>query len=281
MVHRRLSTLAWVLALVALAGPPLRAELIAHYQLDGNWTDSSGHGFDAVPNGNPNFTSGRIGQAADFDGNGDYADVAAPVTNIPPFTVAAWVRTSFLPPSGVGQDNHYALSNGGQTSSGHGFSLRLDYSADGTPQWAFSIRDTSGDGTDALSGTDTATAEWTHLVGTWDGGITPGSAHLYVDGQRVSSPAFQSLPHGGSQNLRLAGPSNVTSYLWDGLLDEIGVWNEVLTERQTGILYRVFDGDIAEFEANGRLPEPATSALSLLAALLLTARRRVKNPDVN
>ena len=264
-------------ALQWLAGvQPASGILVGYWPMDGDWTDSSGNSHHGTAGGNPTFATGMVGQAGDFDGTGDRVIFSSPVDNTPPFTASIWVQTDFLPPNPPGgdQNNKYIFSNGGQTSGSIGLSMRLEYYW-GQPQWHGSVR--LADGTVGYVGTPLAfpTTDWTHLTLVWDGTTATDSVVLYVNG---TDNVFTGTPGTGSvgspDDLRIGGPSNSTSYLWDGRLDEAGLWNEALTATEVDTLYRHFGGDIAAFEASGRVPEPSSSLILLTGLTLLLGRRR-------
>ncbi|HSV98843.1 MAG TPA: hypothetical protein VLI39_01625 [Sedimentisphaerales bacterium] len=81
---------------VTLAGPP--EGLIAHWAFDeesGNVAvDSSGNGNDGAIRGNPQWATGMVGGALDFDGNGDFIDCGnSPIFNVTDaLTLGVWVN---------------------------------------------------------------------------------------------------------------------------------------------------------------------------------------------
>ena len=88
----KILTLLMVLSLLPMA-PCFGATLIAHYTFDGNVLDSSGNNFDGIIEGTgTTFTTGQIGQAITFDGNGwvRVADDPALEFGTGDFTVSLW-----------------------------------------------------------------------------------------------------------------------------------------------------------------------------------------------
>ena len=67
--------------------------LVAHFRFDGDCQDSSGNNNHGQPHDDVNFSTGKIGKAASFDGEGDYISVMpkSDVSKIGDFTLSAWV----------------------------------------------------------------------------------------------------------------------------------------------------------------------------------------------
>ena len=84
-----------VFAAPANEAPSLTTGLQAFYKLDDE-TDSSGNGNTLTNNGNVSFASGKIGNAAVFDGGNRFLSIAAPITSRP-LTIAGWVKLNLLP----------------------------------------------------------------------------------------------------------------------------------------------------------------------------------------
>jgi hypothetical protein len=81
------------------------ADLIAHWQFDetsGSIAhDASGNGNDGTLKGDPQWVSGRIGGAIEFDGVDDYVDVGSVgISGTVQRTMAGWVKasTTDIPP---------------------------------------------------------------------------------------------------------------------------------------------------------------------------------------
>ncbi|MDQ6665846.1 MAG: DUF1553 domain-containing protein, partial [Acidobacteriota bacterium] len=71
-----------------------REGLLAHYELDGNVSDSSGHyKHGRTLAGDPTYIAGEVGKAADFDGE-TQVDFGQTTAFDGPFTLAMWVRSN-------------------------------------------------------------------------------------------------------------------------------------------------------------------------------------------
>ena len=71
--------------------------LLGHWKFDGDVSDSSGMGNNGVTRGDPEFVSGKIGQAVKLAGNGQYAEIGSLASGITQFTIAAWLYVEKMP----------------------------------------------------------------------------------------------------------------------------------------------------------------------------------------
>lgn len=173
------------------------------------FADGSGNNANANCTGGTCPTAGaqgRIGQAVQFDGTDDRISAAV---NSPAgaFTFAAWVNYSGAAWSGW----HTVLEFGddapwfGVNESGQ---LSLYPSA---------------------TGGTVSTQQWTHVAVTTNG----TSVLLYVNGQQVGTG--QTAPPTGGQGL-LVGFETGTTSPWQGLLDDVRIYNRSLSAAEIGQL---------------------------------------------
>lgn len=75
--------------------PPvdLQQGLVAYYPFDGNANDASGNGNDGILNGEPQFSSGVIGSGLLFDGVDDFIEIVPGVNFNDNHSVSLWVKT--------------------------------------------------------------------------------------------------------------------------------------------------------------------------------------------
>ena len=185
--------------------------------------DASGHGNDGTVAG-ATWAAGRFGRALDFDGVDDWVTVAD-ATSLDltgPMTLEAWVRPRAVSDWGAvllkeapGDYMAYALY--GSTFEG------------GPSGWT---RDAS-----AWSSQRVPTSGWTHLAYTYDG----TTARLYVGGVQVTAAARTDTAPASSLPLRFGGDAMWPHEFWNGLLDEIRVYDrslspaEITTDMKTAI----------------------------------------------
>jgi len=192
--------------------------LVLHFD-EGSGTiahDSSGNGYDGTIFG-ATWVDGISGKGLLFDGN-DYIQFSSPVTDIAPFTVIAWVKTSSIAPS----SNRYILANGGETQYGKGFTLLQDTNLG----WNFCAKDKDVWGVPSYKNTS---SDWTQLVGIWDGTHSVNSTKLYVNGKLADEETpFNYSRSVSSRNLRIGAPTTNTA-MFKGIIDEVEIYPRALS----------------------------------------------------
>ena len=86
----------WEKAEILRVGPAVRDGLVAHYEFDGNLTDTSGHyRYGRVVHGDLTYSNAAVDKGADFDGetHAVFGHVAA-FDNNAPFSVALWLKVN-------------------------------------------------------------------------------------------------------------------------------------------------------------------------------------------
>jgi hypothetical protein len=79
------------------------------------------------------------------------------------------------------------------------------------------------------------------LVGTWDGTQTSGSVQLYVNGLPSGIYDSGAWYTGSADTLRMGAPSNILSYFFHGVLDEVRIYDRVLSQEEIITLYTLLD----------------------------------------
>ena len=172
----------WETALSKSAAPVVTNGLIAHYELDGNFSDISGryqHGRTVA--GDPTFDPGRIGRTASFDGDTEvsFGNVGA-FDRADAFSLAVWVRGRGKLPMAVFQKV--------DSPRGRGYEVGFDdVVLSGVQRWAgrltFSL---TGDGPEHAIQIRTRErirfGEWHHVAMTYDGSGRASGLRLFVNG---------------------------------------------------------------------------------------------------
>ncbi len=190
--------------------------------------DNSGNGYDGTIDG-ATWTTGILGGALSFDGINDYIQFSSPVLNIPSYSVCAWVKASSLP----GPSTAHIIGNGGVTQNSYGFYLMIEYANN----WQFGA---TIEGGNQLQWADSpaSTGDWYFLVGTWDGSPESNHLKLYVNGAPIGTYVIvQPWSTGSANNLRMGAPTDQLNYLYNGILDEVRIYNRVLTEDEIQELF--------------------------------------------
>ena len=156
--------------------------LMAHYELDGSFSDVSGrfqHG--RMIAGDPTFDAGRIGRAVSFDGDTEVSfGGAGRFDRTDRFSIAFWVKPRGNQPMQVIQRLNDAR---------RGYEFRFDdILLVGIQRWAGRLSVTLA--SDAPSGAIQITTrerfrfgDWHHVALTYDGSGKAAGARLYVDGE--------------------------------------------------------------------------------------------------
>jgi len=232
-LYNRALSEAEVLFLATPPKDPGTDGLLAYYPLDGDLLDASGNGNDGViindpndPNlvNDPGFVDGVAGQALDLDGVDDYVDCGAnPLLGMQEtnqMTVAAWanIRSNANAWACIAAKGEYAwrLSN-----------FNLDPSFHFGITW-WQAPDTYGvDGATAV-GFD----EWHHVAGSFDG----ENINVYLDGA-LDGTAPTTEPIGvNEQNVLIGNNPYDLARFWDGLIDEVLVYNRALSDAEIAYL---------------------------------------------
>ena len=196
----------------------LTDNLLAFYKLS-DLTDSSGNNRTLTNNGNVSFASGKIGNAAVFDGTNSLDIETFPAQSSNGSTYSFWINFNslgsgypamFSSPSNssIGEfqmivypDNHYAYvspGNGPQVHSSNSFS----------------------------------TGEWYHIVSVNDNGLVK----LYTNGTLTGQENV-----GANSNISdIYGIGHLAPYgdtYINGSFDAIGIWNRALSEQEVAALY--------------------------------------------
>lgn len=209
--------------------------LVGLWSFDGK-DMSNNTAFDRSPSGGndgtltngPVRTIGKIGQALDFDGVDDLvsvadADILSPSSEI---TVSAWIKRNSL------TGRQFFVSKG-QASSNAATEYWLEIASDNG--LIFQLADASSHKlTGATSITDTTT--WHHVVGTWDG----TTQKLYVDGvQDAVTVTWSGSINNTTYELALGNRSSARDIEFNGVLDEVRIYNRALSADEISQLYNM------------------------------------------
>ncbi|MDH3976851.1 MAG: LamG domain-containing protein, partial [Deltaproteobacteria bacterium] len=157
-------------------------------------------------------TTGKVGDAINFDGSADYAEISSGFTNFTSnaISVEVWIQ------------------GGGQSpGTGHGLvagdAMKIDY-------WgakAFSGVKTGGTWkTNQWSGSANINdAAWKHIVLTWDG----SNQNIYINGVKDAAP----YPTAGTLDIQdklTIGLDSAFGYYYNGIIDEVVIYNKALNQ---------------------------------------------------
>ncbi|MFT6861986.1 MAG: hypothetical protein ACJAVK_000540, partial [Akkermansiaceae bacterium] len=206
------------------------ADLVAHWPLDGNAEDALGnhHGSASSVVFGADGAAAHTGTAAEF--NGSNATITVPhdaELNPTSFTLSMWVNADSI----AGFASPVTSRDDVAATSVHGY---LVYNDNGG-NWNFWTGTGGGAGAwNTLAGDAVETGAWTHLAVSYDSGSQ--TKRLYVNGVLAASNSSGNLysPNGPqSENFHIgSGADNGTSFYFDGLIDEVALWDEALTSAE-------------------------------------------------
>ena len=110
---------------------------------------------------------------------------------------------------------------------------------------SFHIRAGNGGARQEVLGDELPAKEWLHLVGVWDG----AKAHIYVNGELQNSADVAGPPWASPEEVYIgADPgcnNNNGRCHWNGIMDEIVIFNTALSENDVKLLGNGIEGALA------------------------------------
>ncbi|NLH41577.1 MAG: hypothetical protein GX448_07030 [Planctomycetes bacterium] len=202
---------------------PGKANLVGLWTLDGNLNDTSGKGNNGtVTGGTANWVAGVVGQAMEFTNGQTYVDCGknASLNLTDAVTVTAWIKMAFT------AGDRKIASNQDGTTGGYKLGLYTNNKVE------FEIRTSANAGTlnrDAAGGATLQQDVWYHVAG------------VYSKGQFIKTYVFGNLDREMATTAQLGtstGPfmlgrgESATNYFWLGALDDVRVYNRVLSQEE-------------------------------------------------
>jgi len=224
----------------ALARPrPRRSGPILHYSFDrqgSHVTNESGQGHHAKVHGARYERNGRVGGAMSFDGNDDY--LSTPDISLREFTFSAWVKTD----TGVLNNRRLFMLSDGQRcyalQCNVGSSVGI-YVADDVEvneyDWSFPI------------------GKWIHVAVTHDG----KAFKIYRDGRLTEIGLIETT--GVTGTLCIGGTDRHRGGYWQGMMDELFVFNRALSDVEVEQLYSSAPGTGRKSLPARRTDDPVTT----------------------
>lgn len=203
-------------------------------------SDSSGNGNHGIlENMNPNtdWVPGQIANALDFDGGNDYVDCGndASLNITGAVTVTAWIKLA-----DAGIDQKVA---GNQDGIAGGYKMTV-YSNN---KVEFEIRDSGNNAVlnrNEPGGTVLTTDVWYHVAGVYFQG---NYIRTYVNGDLDRPMSTASVLGSTSGDLILGRESFDTLYFFDGLLDDVRIYDRAMSGAEIGALYYIAGPVFQEF----------------------------------
>ncbi|MFZ2949739.1 MAG: LamG-like jellyroll fold domain-containing protein, partial [Desulfuromonadaceae bacterium] len=234
------SLMAGTLMLLALTAVPVTAlaafssvidpDLVALWNMEGDWKDASLMGNDLTPTNNPTFNSdAKIGtMSAKFNGSNTYLRRASG-NSLPlgssPRTFLAWIKPFSYPDS-----NYNGIISYGQMVKGNKGST-LAIKSDGRLSMAFWWNDAV-----QTVGTPATLNQWNQVAFTYDGGTT---VKFYVNGQFVQESSLSAgIPANTQDGPLRIGSVDDPGRVFNGLIDEAAIYSRALSATEIQEQYR-------------------------------------------
>ena len=222
-VLRLALALGVAMALVAVSGATgstagSASGLVAAYAFDDGsgsvLSDASGNGHDGTISG-ATWTSGHDGGALSFNGSNASVDLGSLGTFYQSgFTLEGWVQKQTSTKKDVGVLGSWSSSGGPMLWVDH---LAGDYQ----------LTLNSGLSSYLDSGHTPIGGQWQYLAATFDG----STARFYIDGVQVASRSVTSSV-GSSNNWRIGAYGSVAGGFFDGLIDNVRIYNRALSDTE-------------------------------------------------
>ncbi|MDO8728838.1 MAG: LamG domain-containing protein [bacterium] len=223
----------------------LKNGLVGYWSFDGKDVagvtalDRSGNNNNGTLTGGPTRAIGKIGQGLSFDGVDDVVSVtqSASINDLDTVTVSAWVYARSSGGGGCGRivDKVNASADGGFQFHICG-SPATSYMEFDAPRW----QTTNGAW---ITANDTLGFNgWHHVAVTYDYSSTANDPKLYLDGTFIASSEFATpagtKATGETETLNIGNRNNLQR-TWNGLIDDVRVYNRALTGDEIKRLYRI------------------------------------------
>jgi len=209
------------------------AGAVSWWKLDGNANDEIG-GNNGEINGDVDCeVEGKSGMGCEFDGNSDYIEVADDASlnfGTGEFTLSAWVNTG----GAIDQGSHWnAILEKGHFSGNPSdklYGFFIPHTGGNANKIFFVVNDKTNTKSDSALDDN----EWHHIVGVRD---SSGGLSMYVDGVQQSATATSGEDVDDVTSLIIGGDNRVSARDFNGLIDEVVIFNRALTEEEVKSLY--------------------------------------------
>lgn len=203
-----------------------RENLVSHWKLDGDATDSVGSN-DGTVNG-ASFVDGWRNQCANFDGTDDY--IGTTDIDLTKFTISAWVNNN----STTNWDTIIGKGELGD-SRNYWFGVKGSDSTNSPDCLYLSMEDGSGNNKDINGSIKIADEGWKYVIAIYDG----DEIKLYVDGQldNSTSTSFNIQTNNLTTTLGAQNTSSGINQYFDGEIDDVRIYDRALTPLEVEQLY--------------------------------------------
>jgi hypothetical protein len=249
---RKFICLVTLILVLSMTSNVTNAYLVAYWPMDEGTGTTVGDvtgSWDGTFTGDVTWVDGKDGMALEFPGGQNFVNCGN-VDIGPDFTLAYWC---FNPEKAfersIGQHS-------GNYTADPGWCVYSRNEGEGTVWFRVHGADDAWDGGDIIIPDILSKTEWYHLTFTFDG--TTRELKGYLNGElKVSKICEEGRSiYPNTNDLRMGNVG--TGEPFSGMLDEVAVWNHVLTE---GEILAVMQGYIGGANPNASRPQPADGAM--------------------
>ena len=210
---------------------PLWDDLLAYYTADNTPNDALGNYNGTLVNG-ATYGTGKINQGFSFDGVNDYVSVGSRqiFNNTQSFTFSCWINANQI-------RNRMLITNANTINDG----ANLAVWSDGVSR-KLALIGGNGSGDSTFGNTTLSTSTWYHLVAVhtpYDG--VNSNVTFYVNGSNDGTGMFDAGTSLSVGN-QYIGTNTTFGGFFNGIIDEIGIWNRELTPSEVTELYNLGSG---------------------------------------
>jgi len=249
--------------------------LVAYYPFNGNANDESGNGHDGIEKGTFSYGVGFDGSSAKFNGTDTFIEIphSDALSLNGKFSISVWVKSNDTNPySGL-------VSKILPNVPRNGYTLGANYVSTGSDIYMNQYKEWGNIAAGVRSSSDVLNDEWHHVTATYD----EQNFRLFIDGQLETQKTYTGGLTPNTMPLFLGrDPYNAVpqNRHYNGEMDELRIYNRVLSENEISGLYTsADDGLVAHYPFNGNASDESGNGHDgPVVGTTLTADR-FGNPD--
>ena len=202
---------------------PNTAGLMAYYEFEGTYNDSSGNNHTGIAMGSPTFVAGKVGQAINLRGLNDYVEITGYKGILGPndFSITAWIKTT----ADVG-----AIVGWGNPVATEWVQFRIN---DNRLRCHHGAGDIQGD-------TNVNDGEWHQVAATVieNATISHPDVILWVDGIDDTRPGTDpdAFNITANHDVKIGRRYNTDAWWFDGMFDDVRIYDYALSDAEIGWL---------------------------------------------